>query len=282
MAGVSMKDIKSRIRSMESTKQITKAMEMVAASKLRGAQDRAVSSRPYFETLYATMNDIADSTMDFVSPYLRRKEGKTLYIVIAGDRGLAGGYNSNVLKLAWGKMQQSPSAVLPIGKKALDFFRQRGAEILTDGYAVAGEVSVGDCFSAAKLLSRRFLDGEFTSVQLVYTHFASMLSQLPCEMELLPIRVSGQKDNRPKKFVLYESGPLSVFDAIVPEYLGGLLYGALCESVASEQAARRMAMDSATKNAEEMIDDLSLKYNRARQGAITQEITEIVAGAESS
>ena len=174
MAGVSMKDIKSRIRSMESTKQITKAMEMVAASKLRGAQDRAVSSRPYFETLYATMNDIADSTMDFVSPYLRRKEGKTLYIVIAGDRGLAGGYNSNVLKLAWGKMQQSPSAVLPIGKKALDFFRQRGAEILTDGYAVAGEVSVGDCFSAAKLLSRRFLAGEFTSVQLVYTHFASM------------------------------------------------------------------------------------------------------------
>ena len=282
MAGVSMKDIKSRIRSMESTKQITKAMEMVAASKLRGAQDRAVSSRPYFETLYATMNDIADSTMDFVSPYLRRKEGKTLYIVIAGDRGLAGGYNSNVLKLAWGKMQQSPSAVLPIGKKALDFFRQRGAEILTDGYAVAGEVSVGDCFSAAKLLSRRFLDGEFTSVQLVYTHFASMLSQLPCEMELLPIRVSGQKDNRPKKFVLYESGPLAVFDAIVPEYLGGILYGALCESVASEQAARRMAMDSATKNAEEMIDDLSLKYNRARQGAITQEITEIVAGAESS
>ena len=282
MAGVSMKDIKSRIRSMESTKQITKAMEMVAASKLRGAQDRAVSSRPYFETLYATMNDIADSTMDFVSPYLRRKEGKTLYIVIAGDRGLAGGYNSNVLKLAWGKMQGAPSAVLPIGKKALDFFRQRGAEILTDGYAVAGEVSVGVCFSAAKLLSRRFLDGEFTSVQLVYTHFASMLSQLPCEMELLPIRVSGQKDNRPKKFVLYESGPLSVFDAIVPEYLGGLLYGALCESVASEQAARRMAMDSATKNAEEMIDDLSLKYNRARQGAITQEITEIVAGAESS
>ena len=282
MAGVSMKDIKSRIRSMESTKQITKAMEMVAASKLRGAQDRAVSSRPYFETLYATMNDIADSTMDFVSPYLRRKEGKTLYIVIAGDRGLAGGYNSNVLKLAWGKMQSAPSAVLPIGKKALDFFRQRGAEILTDGYAVAGEVSVGDCFSAAKLLSRRFLAGEFTSVQLVYTHFASMLSQLPCEMELLPIRVSGQKDNRPKKFVLYESGPLSVFDAIVPEYLGGLLYGALCESVASEQAARRMAMDSATKNAEEMIDDLSLKCNRARQGAITQEITEIVAGAESS
>ena len=277
MVGVSMKDIKSRIRSMESTKQITKAMEMVAASKLRGAQDRAVSSRPYFETLYATMNDIADSTMDFVSPYLTKKEGKTLFIVIAGDRGLAGGYNSNVLKLAWSKMQACESAVLPIGKKALDFFRQHGAEILTDGYAVAGEVSVGDCFSAAKLLCRRFVSGEFTQVQLIYTHFASVLSQLPSELELLPIRISEHKDRTPKK-----SGPLAVFDAIVPEDLGGILYGALCESVASEQAARRMAMDSATKNAEDMIDDLSLKYNRARQGAITQEITEIVAGAESS
>lgn len=190
MAGVSMKDIKSRIRSMESTKQITKAMEMVAASKLRGAQDRAVSSRPYFETLYATMNDIADSTMDFVSPYLTKKEGKTLFIVIAGDRGLAGGYNSNVLKLAWSKMQACESAVLPIGKKALDFFRQHGAEILTDGYAVAGEVSVGDCFSAAKLLCRRFVAGEFTQVQLIYTHFASVLSQLPSELELLPVRIS--------------------------------------------------------------------------------------------
>ena len=278
MAGVSMKDIKSRIRSMESTKQIPKAMEMVAASKLRGAQDRVVSSRPYFETLYATMNDIADSTMDFVSPYLTKKEGKTLFIVIAGDRGLAGGYNSNVLKLAWSKMQACESAVLPIGKKALDFFRQHGAEILTDGYAVAGEVSVGDCFSAAKLLCRRFVSGEFTQVQLIYTHFASV----PSELELLPVRISEHKDRTPKKFVLYESGPLAVFDAIVPEYLGGILYGALCESVASEQAARRMAMDSATKNAEDMIDDLSLKYNRARQGAITQEITEIVAGAESS
>lgn len=281
MAGVSMKDIKSRIRSMESTRQITKAMEMVAASKLRGAQDRAISSRPYFETLYAAMNDIADSTMDFVSPYLTAGKGKTLFIVIAGDRGLAGGYNSNVLKLAWSRMQTCDAAVLPIGKKALDFFRQRGAQILPEASA-ANSLSVGDCFSLSRLLCQRFLAGEFTAVQLIYTHFASMLSQLPSELELLPIRVSGKTDSSAKKYVLYESGPLAVFDAIVPEYLGGLLYGALCESVASEQAARRMAMDSATKNADEMIADLSLKYNRARQGAITQEITEIVAGAESS
>ena len=183
MAGVSMKDIKSRIRSMEPTKQITKAMEMVAASKLRGAQDRAVSSRPYFETLYATMNDIADSTMDFVSPYLTKKEGKTLFIVIAGDRGLAGGYNSNVLKLAWSKMQACESAVLPIGKKALDFFRQHGAEILTDGYAVAGEVSVGDCFSAAKLLCRRFVSGEFTQAG---SEVSALLGRMPSAVGYQP------------------------------------------------------------------------------------------------
>ena len=282
MAGVSMKDIKSRIKSMESTKQITRAMEMVAASKLRGAQDRAVSSRPYFETLYQTMNDIADSTMDFVSPYLTASSGRPLYIVLAGDRGLAGGYNANVLKLAYSQISGSDAAVLPIGKKAVDFFRTRGVPILTDSCAVAAELSVGRCYSVAKQVCQRFLAGEFSEVVLVYTHFASLLAQTPITLPLLPIRISDHKDLSPKKFVLYETGPLAVFDAIVPEYLGGLIYGALCEAVASEQAARRMAMDSATKNAEEMIDDLSLKYNRARQGAITQEITEIVAGADSN
>ena len=133
MAGVSMKDIKNRIRSMQSTRQITKAMEMVAASKLRSAQDRAISSRPYFETLYATMNDIADSTRDFSSPYLRpRKEGKLLCIVIAGDRGLAGGYNGNILRMAYREMQNADAEVLPIGKKAVEFFRMRGVPLVTE------------------------------------------------------------------------------------------------------------------------------------------------------
>ena len=282
MAGVSMKDIKSRIKSMESTKQITKAMEMVAASKLRGAQDRAVSSRPYFETLYETMNSIADSTMDFVSPYLSAGKGKPLYIVIAGDRGLAGGYNANVLKLAYSQIQNADAIVLPIGKKSVDFFRTRDVTLMTESCAVAAELSVGRCYSVAKQICSRFLAGEFSEVVLVYTHFASLLAQTPITLPLLPIKISDHKDLTPKKFVLYETGPIAVFNAIVPEYLGGLVYGALCESVASEQAARRMAMDSATKNAEDMIDSLSLQYNRARQGAITQEITEIVAGADSN
>ena len=282
MAGVSMKDIKSRIKSMESTKQITRAMEMVAASKLRSAQQRAIASRPYFETLYETMNEIADATPDFVSPFLSVKDGKTLFIVIAGDRGLAGGYNSNVLKLAYSQMAHETALVLPIGKKAMEFFRARKMEIWLEDYADTANLTIGECYSVANLLSKAFLEGTFTSVKLVYTNFVSLLSQLPGTLELLPMRISDQKQKPSGKFILYETGAEAVFNAVVPEYLGGVLYGALCESVASEQASRRMAMDSATKNAEEMISDLNLKFNRARQGAITQEITEIVAGAENT
>ena len=280
MAGVSMKDIKNRIRSMQSTRQITKAMEMVAASKLRSAQDRAISSRPYFETLYATMNDIADSTRDFSSPYLRpRKEGKLLCIVIAGDRGLAGGYNGNILRMAYREMQNADAEVLPIGKKAVEFFRMRSVPLVTEQYAEAADMTIGDCFSVARVLCDSFLSGQYSRVLLFYTHFASLLAQTPSSLPLLPLHVSEQKTSG-HSFILYETGPAAVFDAIVPEYFGGVVYGALCESVASEQAARRTAMDSATKNADDIISDLSLKYNRARQGAITQEITEIVAGAE--
>lgn len=281
MAGVSMKDIKSRIKSMESTKQITKAMEMVASSKLRAAQLRALASRPYFETLYDTINRIADATPDFVSPYLANREGKTLFIVIAGDRGLAGGYNSNVLKLSYSQMDED-TLVLPIGKKAVDFFKARKMPLWLDCYTQTTDLTDGECYSLANLISKAFVEGTFTSVKLAYTNFASLLVQTPAVLELLPIRISGRKDGKPGKFILYETGEAATFNAIVPEYLGGVLFGAKCESVASEHASRRMAMDSATKNAEDMISDLNLKFNRARQGAITQEITEIVAGAENT
>ena len=283
MAGVSMKAIKLRIKSMESTKQITKAMEMVASSKLRRAQERIQHSRPYFEILFDTLNKIAANTENFESPFLERREvRKTCYVVIGGDRGLAGGYNHNVLKLAWSCMEGKSSCVIPIGKKALDFFRRRGSEIVTDQYAEAAEVDVGDCFTIAKLLSKGFLDGEFDEIHVVYTSFVSMLSQSPVTLQLLPLEHVFREGEHPANcLTLYEPDSFSVFNAIIPEYLGGLVYGALCESVTSEQGARRTAMDSATKNAEEMISSLSLKYNRARQGAITQEITEIVAGADS-
>ena len=280
MAGVSTKEIKNRIRSMESTKQITKAMEMVAASKLRRAQAQVAASRPYFEILRDTIDDIVENNRDFSSPYLTaRPVKKVAYIVIAGDRGLAGGYNSNILKLVQSRIAGQDATVLPIGKKAVDFFRTRKTPMLTENYAVAADVGIGDCFSVAKQLSKAFRSGEFDEVYVAYTNFVSVLSQTPVVMQLLPLVREAKKQEGPSRDFLYEPDCTEVFDAIVPEYLGGILYGALCESRASEQAARRTAMDSATSNAEDMIADLSLKFNRARQAAITQEITEIVAGS---
>ncbi|HCI64753.1 MAG TPA: ATP synthase F1 subunit gamma [Clostridiales bacterium] len=282
MAGVSTKEIKNRIRSMESTKQITKAMEMVAASKLRRAQAQVAASRPYFEILHSTIEDITRDNRDFSSPYLKKREGgKILYIVIAGDRGLAGGYNSNVLKLVYSQIQGKEASVLPIGKKAVDSFQNRGVPILTQSYAEAASVGIGDCFSIAKQVCKAFLTGQYDEVYVAYTDFVSMLSQTPDFMQLLPLEKPESKEPEASHHCdpLYEHPAEEVFAAIVPEYLGGMLYGALCESRASEQAARRAAMDSATQNAEDMIADLSLKFNRARQAAITQEITEIVAGS---
>ena len=281
MAGVSTKEIKNRIRSMESTKQITKAMEMVAASKLRRAQAQVLNSRPYFQSLYATINDIVDSTRDFSSPYLiARPVKKILYIVIAGDRGLAGGYNSNVLKLVQAEIEGKDATVLPIGKKSVDYFRSHKVPTFTETYAEAAGIGIGDCFSIAKQLSKAYLAGEFDEIRVAYTNFVSVLSQIPASLQLLPlVRQETGREGSVSSDIIYEPNSTEVFDAIIPEYLGGILYGALCESRASEQAARRAAMDSATQNADEMIADLSLKFNRARQAAITQEITEIVAGS---
>lgn len=281
MAGVSSKEIKNRIRSMESTKQITKAMEMVAASKLRRAQAQVLSSRPYFEILFSTINDIVDSNRDFSSPYLVKREVKrSVYVVVAGDRGLAGGYNSNILKQVMAEIEGKDAVVLPIGKKAVDFFKARKVPMLTVNYAEAEAMTLGDCFSVAKNLCKQYLSGEFDQIHVAYTNFVSVLSQTPGCLRLLPLlRENTGREGTVRSDIIYEPNSEEVFDAIIPEYLGGILYGALCESRASEQAARRTAMDSATQNAEEMIADLSLQFNRARQAAITQEITEIVAGS---
>ena len=280
MAGISTKEIKNRIRSMESTKQITKAMEMVAASKLRRAQAQVAASRPYFEILRDTIDDIVENNRDFSSPYLTARPVKKIaYIVIAGDRGLAGGYNSNILKLVQQRIDGQDAVVFPIGKKAVDYFRAHKVPMLSQEHALAADMTIGDCFSVAKQLCRAFRSEEFDEIHVAYTTFVSVLSQVPAVMQLLPLTCETRAQKGGTLEFLYEPDCTEVFDAIVPEYLGGILYGALCESRASEQAARRTAMDSATSNAEDMIADLSLKFNRARQAAITQEITEIVAGS---
>ena len=281
MAG-SMKDIKLRIRSVQSTMQITKAMELVASSKLRHARERMEQARPYFETLQATLADIAAANTEFTSPYLaRRPVKKTCYIVIAGDRGLAGGYNANLFKLVAQAAEGKECCVLPVGKKALEHFQRRGMSILTEAFSPVEDVTVSDCFSMSRLVAQGFLKGEFDEIHLCYTRFESMLTQTAKTVQMLPMAApKPREDKRPRSLMLYEPSSEAVYDAIVPEYFAGLIWGAVCESEASEQAARSTAMDAASKNAGEMIENLNLRYNRARQAAITQEITEIVAGAE--
>ncbi len=283
MAASSMKDIKLRIKSVESTMQITKAMELVASSKLRRAKERAESTRPYFTTLHQTLSDIAYSNTEFVSPFVQKREiKKVCCVMIAGDRGLAGGYNSNLFKTVAEAMKDQSLCVLPIGKKAVEYCAHRGIETVSDQYVSVEDLSLRDCFSIARLLCSQFREGAFDELYVGYTNFVSMLSQQPAVLKLLPVHYERPEAKvKAESLLEYEPSSQEVYDTIVPEYVGGLLWGAVAESLASELGARRTAMDAASKNAGEMIEDLSLKYNRARQGAITQEITEIVAGAEA-
>ena len=278
-----MKAVKLRIKSVQSTMQITKAMELVASSKLRKAKERAEVCRPYFETMHQTLVDIAQGNTDFSSVYARESGNeKCCYVLIAGDRGLAGGYNTNLFKCLEAASENQDFLVLPIGKKAVEYSKRNGFACVTESFGEIADVSVADCFEMANLLCGEFKKGEFGHIDLCYTKFVSMLSQQPSAIPVLPLKdLTDKQDTKSiRNLILYEPEASEVFDAIVPEYLAGLIYGAVCESVASELAARRTAMEAATNNAEEMIEKLNLHYNRARQASITQEITEIVGGAE--
>ena len=275
-----MKAVKLRIKSVESTMQITKAMELVASSKLRKAKERADTCRPYFQELYRTLQEIAKGNTEFYSIYAKEAVQETCcYVLIAGDRGLAGGYNANLLRCFEEDAKGKTISVLPIGKKAVEYVKSRNLECITDAFAEIADISVADCFEIASILCKEFRQGTFGHVELCYTRFFSILTQNPESVPVLPLvdiakEEAGEKE-KIRNLILYEPDGVEVFNAIVPEYLGGLIYGGVCESVASE-----MAMDAATSNAEEMIDQLNLYYNRARQASITQEITEIVGGAE--
>mgnify|MGYP000964908805 CR=1 FL=1 len=277
-----MKDINLRIKSIKSTKQITKAMELVATSKLTKAKDKIKRSRLYHLALQSAMCDILARDIETSSAYLETREiKKSCYIIIAGDRGLAGGYNSNVFKYALENISEKEITILPIGKRALDFCRRKDYEILSDDFVYVENIDIGNCHEIANLISECFLKKEFDEVFIVYTEFISALSQEPTIKKLLPLdrTICNEQIEEKKEYILFEPNSNTVFHAIVPSFVAGMLWGAVNESLTSEFGARRTAMESATKNAEEMIDDLSLKYNRARQGSITQEITEIVAGS---
>lgn len=281
MAGGSMKDIKRRIKSIESTGQITKAMELVASSKLRHAKERAIAAAPFFDELYKTICDISSYNSDFSSIYVQPREVKnSLFIVIAGDRGLAGGYNSNLFKLANKAMLGKQAKVIAIGKKAVDHYDKAG--ILVAGFAgIAEDLDQLRVGRISDVVIQMYKSGEIDEVFIYYTEFISALSQEPLALKVLPLAdISEVTTDR--VYVEYEPSPSEVFDRIVPSYVSGIIFGAVVESYASEQGARRTAMESANDNAKDMIDKLSLSYNRARQAAITQEISEIVSGAGSA
>ena len=281
MAGASMKDIKLRIKSVESTMQITKAMQLVATSKLRRAKERMENSKPYTriaqQAVAAAVASCEDVTVPFVTP---RDVKRRCYVVIAGDRGLAGGYNANVFKAVAAHAEGTDYCVLPMGRKAVERFHRYGVESLSDAYTRVEGVNVGTCYKLAEMLIEGYKAEQYDEIWLVYTSFQSMMSQEVRVDQLLPI--AKPEEEQPASLVdtVYELSAAETLEMIMPDFLAGRLYSALCDSFASEVSARRTAMDSATKNAGEMIADLTLKYNRARQGAITQEITEIVAGAE--
>ena len=278
-----MKAVKLRMKSIDSTRQITKAMELVAASKLRKAKDRAEAITPGFNILRHTLRDIAQSNSDFTSVYTKAsKSDKRCYIVIAGDRGLAGGYNNNLFKFVDAKSKGRKYSVVPIGKKAYEYYSKRDVEIVTDQYKEVSDVSVADCFSAAKLICDAYKEGRYGHFRLFYTEFQNMLTMVTRRIPLLPLEDFDKKTENEKvskSVIEYSPNAEEVFKLIVPEYIAFVLYSGICESLASEYAARRTAMDAATKNADEMLENIELYYNRARQANITQEITEIVAGA---
>ena len=279
MAGTSMNDIKAHIKSVESTRQITKAMELVATSKLRRAKERAERSRPYYQVLKKAIDSIDHLGELQGSTWSRHGEGRTLFVIIAGDRGLAGGYNSNVFRLAASLMREGDS-VLPIGKKALEHYKHRSTDIFSTGYEYASDVSVGRALDISALVSEAYKNDEFKKVVLIYTKFVSMMTQTAVSETLLTINIDPD-DEGDSSDVIFEGDPEEMLDKIIPHYIGGIVTCAVAESLASESGARRTAMNSANKNATEMIDNLMLQFNRARQAVITQEITEIVSGSEA-
>ena len=281
IASGNMKAIKRRIKSVGSTKQITKAMQLVASSKLRKAKARAEQARPYFNELYKTMCEIASANTDFSTIYTVKREVKhRLFIVAAGDRGLAGGYNSNVLKMAVAAHANDAEKpkIIAIGKKAGEFFAKRDYDIVASYANIAEDIKPNTAQDIANIAIDMFANGEVDEVVVFYTMFVSSMSQEPHSMSVLPMDTVELEDYG---VMTYDPSPEAVFNRIVPRFTASLIQCAVVESYASEQGARRTAMENATDNADAMTESLSLLYNRARQSSITTEIIDIVSGASA-
>lgn len=265
--GADTKKLRNRIKSVDSTLHLTKAMELVASSKIRRANEAMSSGREYSKAVSKVICKLTASAECAKSPYMQQREGtRTRMVVIAGDRGLAGGYNANVFRL----VKEFPDAeIIPIGKRACDRFEGENLS--------AEKLSYADAVLLARRFCREFADGEFDRLGIIGTKYISMMTQEAQVSWILPL----ERSESTSVDIEFEPDEVSMLNTIIPEYVAAMLIAEVRESFACEVAARRMAMDSAGKNARQMIDELQLAYNRARQGAITQEITEIVAGCGS-
>lgn len=280
----SMRDIKNRIKSINSTKQITKAMQLVSAAKVRKAREKVETTRPFFQKMIETMSSIVQYSQGVSHRYFEKREGKkAAYIVITGNRGLCGGYNSNLLKYAKSKIDENDNVlIIPVGMKAKDFFQRTTAKTELQFAHIDENPSYDEAKAIGKYILEQFERLEIDEVYVVYTQFKSMVSQVPTALPILPLdpeTLKSTNEEDTSEVLEFEPSPEAVLDYVIPKYIISMIYGALLEASASEQAARMTAMDNATENAEEMIDTLTLNYNRARQAIITQEIAEIVGGA---
>lgn len=286
----SMRDIKRRKGSIQSTQQITKAMKLVSTVKLQRAKMNAEKSDSYFRCMYDTVNSILKKTKNLEHKYLKSGEsGKKAVIVITSNRGLAGGYNSNVIKLITrGELAEEDLAIYAIGKKGKEAL-QRQYEIKADYSDVIEEPVYADAMAISKEVLEAFEKGEISEIYLAYTAFKNTVVHIPTLLKLLPVQVNEEEEmeagegeqGENRALMNFEPEDEEALNLLIPKYITSLIYGGMIEAVASENGARMQAMDSATSNAEEMIDNLTLLYNRARQGSITQELTEIIAGANA-
>lgn len=291
MAGKGMRDIKRRIKSVNSTKQITKAMELVSSAKLRKAREKVEKTKPYFDTVKSTMSEIVENIGSINSGYFEgaREIKKSCYIVVTADGGLCGGYNTNVIKEALLSMHgKEEISIIAIGQKGIDFFKRREYKMDGEYNNVIERITYREAKDISSMVMKLYNDKEVDEVYLVYTDFISAITQKPEVIRLLPLtklKTNGEDTVNVSdvdfEMVAYEPSPEDLFNYLVPSYVESLMFGGLVSSFASEQGARRIAMENATDNAIEMIDKLTLTYNRARQAAITQEISEIVGGAEA-
>ncbi len=284
----SMRDIKRQITSVENTKKITKAMKMVAAAKLQKAQQRAEKAKPFFEQTKQTLAKASLKIDDNLHPLLAKRDKieKIGYIVITGDRGLCGPYNSRIIKQTEDLIAESSaeSALVTIGKNGRNYFSRDNYEIISEYIELSDKPGMNIAVTISQEVSELFLDGVLDKVYLIYTDFETILNHNVEVETLLPIEPAEIKEEQEENSTgsyIYDPSEGAVLSSVLPQYLRNVIFGALLQAKASEFAARMTAMDSATENAEEMIEELTLSYNRARQAAITQEISEIVGGAEA-